>query len=90
MIQGELVRLGPAQSSLDHREVGAQASPRSPVRYRPVVDEPVVCARCGRTQPSRPPTWTLQTDRDERSWLCETCTREHLRSIEGKLDESWW
>jgi hypothetical protein len=23
-------------------------------------------------------------------WTCEACSREHLRSIEGKLDAAWW
>jgi hypothetical protein len=21
---------------------------------------------------------------------CDTCSREHLRAIEGKLDSEWW
>jgi hypothetical protein len=33
-----------------------------------------------------PPTWTAQVDQRGRQWLCETCTREHLRAIEGRLD----
>jgi hypothetical protein len=24
------------------------------------------------------------------TWICDTCTRTNLRSIEGKLDDSWW
>jgi len=23
-------------------------------------------------------------------WICERCTRDNVRSIEGKLDEAWW
>jgi hypothetical protein len=23
-------------------------------------------------------------------WVCPTCTREHVRSIEAKLDTAWW
>jgi len=23
-------------------------------------------------------------------WTCDTCSRTHLRSIEGKLDSAWW
>ena len=23
-------------------------------------------------------------------WTCDRCSRENLRSIEGKLDSAWW
>jgi hypothetical protein len=23
-------------------------------------------------------------------WVCNTCTREYVRSIEAKLDHQWW
>jgi hypothetical protein len=25
-----------------------------------------------------------------RVYFCESCARKHLRSIEGRLDSSWW
>ncbi|MGB9378942.1 MAG: hypothetical protein WCB04_15670 [Mycobacteriales bacterium] len=55
-----------------------------------MADPTAVCARCARTEPDPPPTWSLQTEGGRRSWLCEDCTRDNLRSIEAKLDEPWW
>jgi hypothetical protein len=23
-------------------------------------------------------------------WTCDVCSRQYLRSIEGKLDSGWW
>ncbi len=37
-----------------------------------------------------PSDWSLTTDGDGMRFLCATCTRTNLRSIEGKLDEKWW
>ena len=53
--------------------------------------QPVSCAVCGTTGPDGPPpTWSSQTGARGTTWLCERCTRENLRSIEGRLDEAWW
>lgn len=55
-----------------------------------------VCGWCGTTVQDVPPTWTRQVSERapepaERSeWLCDRCTRENLRSIEGRLDAAWW
>lgn len=35
-------------------------------------------------------TWTRGTENGREVWTCERCTRQHLRSIEGKLDSAWW
>ncbi len=52
------------------------------------------CGVCGTTVEDRPVTWSLQVGapgaRRPRTWLCDRCTRDNLRSIEGKLDEAWW
>jgi transposase len=48
--------------------------------------DPVVCGRCGRTAEEPPLSWS----RNGTGWLCDTCTREHVRDIEARLDESWW
>jgi hypothetical protein len=50
---------------------------------------------CGRTEDEPPVTWTSQRSNTPRSqdgvmWLCEACTRQNVRSIEGRLDEAWW
>jgi hypothetical protein len=50
----------------------------------------VTCARCGTAVAGLPTTWSSQTSARALSWLCERCTRENLRSIEGRLDEAWW
>ena len=53
--------------------------------------QPVACAVCGTTSADGPPpTWSSQTGARGTTWLCERCTRENLRSIEGRLDEAWW
>lgn len=53
---------------------------------------PLHCARCGVPSPSEPPPlgWSAGTERGRPHWVCGACTRDHLRSIEGKLDEAWW
>jgi hypothetical protein len=48
------------------------------------------CARCGATADPKPPTWTLQTGERGEEWLCDACTRDNIRSIEGRLDATWW
>ncbi len=52
------------------------------------------CVVCGTTVEELPPTWSLQVSQRGSttltSWLCETCTRDNVRSIEGRLDEAWW
>lgn len=44
------------------------------------------CRRCGRPLEDN----TLSWSRDEQGWLCPDCTRENVRSIEGRLDDAWW
>ncbi len=34
--------------------------------------------------------WSSGIERGRSTWLCQRCTRENVRSIEGKLDEEWW
>ena len=48
------------------------------------------CGVCGTTVSERPMTWSLQVSERGTTWLCERCTRDNVRSIEGKLDEAWW
>ncbi|MFD4558236.1 hypothetical protein ACFWP5_28625 [Streptomyces sp. NPDC058469] len=51
---------------------------------------PLVCARCG-TRPEGPqPTWTCSVENGTRHYFCDTCARENLRAIEGRLDSAWW
>jgi hypothetical protein len=54
---------------------------------------PTACATCG-TAPDDPEaallTWSRGTEDGREAWTCDACSREHLRSIEGKLDTAWW
>ena len=53
-----------------------------------------VCDFCGTTPPgpgsSLPLTWTTAVENGRSRVFCETCSRTHLRAIEGKLDSEWW
>ena len=50
-----------------------------------------VCAACGAVAPTALPlTWSASTEAGRRVWICERCAREHVRSIEAKLDSAWW
>jgi hypothetical protein len=40
--------------------------------------------------PVVPLTWTTAVENGRRRVFCTSCSREHLRSIEGKLDSAWW
>ncbi|MFD5129958.1 MULTISPECIES: hypothetical protein [Streptomyces] len=54
----------------------------------------LVCARCGTSADALtagpPLTWTCSVEDGVRRYFCETCSRENLRSIEGRLDSDWW
>jgi hypothetical protein len=55
----------------------------------------LVCATCGRHpdvghEATALLTWSRDTSGAAVSWTCDRCSREHLRSIEGKLDPVWW
>ncbi|MEU2617388.1 hypothetical protein ABZ642_04350 [Streptomyces sp. NPDC007157] len=50
-----------------------------------------VCARCGTPADGpQPTTWTCAMENGVRRFFCDTCSRENLRAIEGRLDSSWW
>ncbi|MFI8322120.1 hypothetical protein [Streptomyces sp. NPDC085529] len=53
-------------------------------------EEPVACARCGRTADTLPITWTCSVENGRREYFCEECARANIRAIEGRLDSSWW
>jgi hypothetical protein len=53
----------------------------------------MACATCGAVpaDPARARlTWVRGIENGQEVWTCDTCSRRHLRSIEGKLDSSWW
>ncbi|WP_425508614.1 hypothetical protein [Streptomyces genisteinicus] len=49
-----------------------------------------VCSLCGAVAQGTPPTWTCSVEDGVRLYQCEDCARAHIRSIEGRLDSSWW
>ena len=56
-----------------------------------MADSPATCGSCGASVDGVPPlTWSTSAGRDGMTWVCDRCTREHLRSIEAKLDEEHW
>ena len=54
--------------------------------------DPVTCDLCGTTAPADdlPLTWTTAVENGRDRVFCTTCSREHLRAIESKLDSEWW
>ena len=51
-----------------------------------------VCDFCGRQEEdeSTTLTWTTAVENGRRRTFCDTCSRDHLRAMEGKLDSEWW
>lgn len=37
-----------------------------------------------------PLTWVSAVEQGRQKAFCPDCSREHLRSIEAKLDSEWW
>jgi hypothetical protein len=37
-----------------------------------------------------PLSWMVSVEAGRIRTYCETCARQHLRSIEAKLDSEWW
>lgn len=52
----------------------------------------VTCDNCGRSEDEETAAlrWSTAVERGRRLRYCETCSREHLRSMEGKLDPEHW
>lgn len=53
----------------------------------------LVCVMCGCIPEDKSAallTWALGMEKGSKVWTCDRCSREHLRSIEGKLDSDWW
>jgi hypothetical protein len=50
------------------------------------------CDFCGRQEPdeAKTLTWTLAVENGRRRVFCDRCSRDHLRSMEGKLDSEFW
>ncbi len=52
----------------------------------------VTCDYCGRSEQDEAATlrWSTSVEGGRRRRYCETCSREHVRSMEGKLDPEHW
>jgi hypothetical protein len=61
-----------------------------PVVAREQTTTGVSCAWCGTTADEPPVTWTVQSSDRGVEYLCERCTRENVRKIEGSLPTEWW
>jgi hypothetical protein len=50
------------------------------------------CDFCGRQEDDEATTltWTTAVENGRAKTFCDTCSREHLRAMEGKLDSEWW
>ena len=52
-----------------------------------------VCNTCGRAHGGDSDarlSWVLGVENGRKVWTCDRCSRDNLRSIEGKLDSAWW
>jgi hypothetical protein len=49
----------------------------------------IICSSCGITAET-PLGWTTDLADGAAQHLCDRCSRENLRSIEGRLDQAWW
>lgn len=53
----------------------------------------ITCDFCGRTavdDAATRLTWSISVENGRQRAFCDTCSREHLRAIEGKLDSEYW
>ncbi len=55
----------------------------------------LVCASCGvapapADQAAARLSWSKSVDHGRTTWTCERCSRDNIRSIESKLDSTWW
>ncbi|WP_447039842.1 hypothetical protein [Streptomyces sp. DSM 118878] len=49
-----------------------------------------VCSLCGETADGTPLTWTYSVENGVRRYFCDTCARDNIRAIEGRLDSDRW
>ncbi len=52
----------------------------------------LTCDFCGRQaeDDAAALTWTTAVENGRQRRYCDTCSRENLRAMEGKLDSEWW
>jgi hypothetical protein len=55
------------------------------------LDRVKTCDFCGKQAPDEETlTWTTSVENKRQRTYCDTCSREHLRAMESKLDAEWW
>jgi hypothetical protein len=75
---------------------GAVPPPDEADAVAPAPGDRPVCAACGAVPEDDEATalarvtWVRGSENGRDVWTCPTCSRRHLRSIEGKLDSAWW
>ncbi len=54
----------------------------------------VACHRCGRSRASVSDleflAWSAERTGGSMRWLCQVCSKTHVRDIEGKLPDEYW
>jgi len=51
----------------------------------------LTCDFCGRqAEEADTLTWSTAVENGRQRRYCDTCSREHLRAMEGKLDSEYW
>ncbi len=69
----------------------AVSGPRGASTLGRVDHDTVTCDLCGTAAPvGETLTWTTAVENTRRRTFCDTCSRTHLRAMEGKLDSAWW
>jgi hypothetical protein len=50
------------------------------------------CSLCGQEADTEQPplTWATSLENGRKLLYCDSCARENVRGIEGKLDSTWW
>lgn len=56
----------------------------------PDAEPAVTCHWCGTTASPPPATWSVGTSERGLEYLCDKCTRENARNIEGNLPSEYW
>lgn len=52
--------------------------------------EDAICSGCGKAAAATPVTWAVSRENGVMRYFCDTCVRENIRAIEGRLDSDWW
>lgn len=74
-----------------YRLAGFRAGRACPGSILEEMSDTVTCDFCGAVAPTPATlTWTTSMENGRLRRFCDTCSRTHLRSMEGKLDSSWW